>query len=194
MFSKLFNSRWGPDSPIMDKNEACDPVKRIWNEERPEYRGVLARKGEELKIEQTVYEKLRDFENEAFAESLICVDQKSSSEDVVRRRKKLGINDRMCFKRIPQEDLDSDLKKLRAVLGGFGICAKTENRVLKTKNGSFKKNDRVKVITSTTVENAVICWVNSTDITFRRGDGSKFKCAISEIQNGSVKIAKARMS
>lgn len=194
LFSGPFNSSQSPVSPAMDRNEASDPVKRIWNEERPEYRGVLARKGEELKTEQMVYEKLRDFEGEAFVNSLGGADQKSSSEDAARRRKKLGINDRMCFKRISQEDLDSDLAKLRTVLGGPGTCAKAENRVFKTKNGSFKKNDRVRVTTSTTVENAVVCWVNSTDITFRRSDGSKFKCAISEIQNGGVKITRVRMS
>lgn len=176
----------------MDKSEASDPVKRIWSEERPEYRGVLARKGEELKIEQMVYEKLRNFESEAFVNSLSSADQRSSSEEAARRKKKLGINDRMCFKKISQEELDSDLAKLRTVIGGFGTCAKAENRVLKTKNGSFKKNDRVKVTTSTAMENAIVCWVNSTDITFRRSDGSKFKCAISEIQNGGIKVTKTR--
>lgn len=178
----------------MDRSEASDPVKRIWSEERPEYRGVLARKGEELKTEQMVYEKLRNFESEAFVSSLGGADQKGSSEDAARRRKKLGINDRMCFKRISQEDLDSDLAKLRTALGGSGAYARAENRVLKTRNGTFKKNDRVKVTMSTGVENAVVCWVNSTDVTFRRSDGSKFKCAISEIQNGGVKVTKVRMS
>ncbi|KAL0266147.1 UNVERIFIED_CONTAM: hypothetical protein PYX00_011863 [Menopon gallinae] len=155
----------------MAPNEASEPRRNVWEDGQPEYHDVLARKSEELKIEQMVYEKLRDYENEAFVSNLCGADQKSSSEE---------------------EDLDSDVAKLRSIIGESGACTRAENRILKIKGGSFKKNDRVRVSTRSLVENAVVCWVNSTEVTFRRSDGSKFKCLISEIQNGNVKIHRTR--
>lgn len=176
----------------MGKIRLFEPRKENNCEKHTSYDRFLAEKDTKVEIEHRIYKKFREFEQEAFISNVFIPDIKSGSEEVSRRKKKLGLNDQGWLKKVNQEELEDDISKIKQVTRDSTFYARIENKVLKTKGNAFKKNDRVKIVTSSTVENVVISWINSNEVTFRRNDGSKFKCTVSDISNGNIGIQKVR--
>lgn len=176
----------------MGENRSIETRKVNTSGTRPCYSDFLGGKDKEVEIEHQVYEKIRDFEQEIFVNSLLNPDTRNSTEELSRRKKKPGLNDQSYIKRVPQEELEHDIAQIRQLTKNTNFHAQIENKVLKTKRDTFKKNDRVKISMRSNIENVVISWINSNEVTFRRHDGSKFKCNIADISSGALRIYKLR--
>ena len=172
----------------MDESGIINTIKTKHQEKDTGFDQFSATQDREVDVEQRVYRKLREFEREAFIDHVQRPEEKNNAEEGPRRKKKLGSNEQSCFRKVVQEDLEQDIAQLRKIVEVSGIRVKIENKQLKTKNGTFKKNDRVKISFNSNSENVVISWINSNEITFRRHDGTKLKCSTQDISDGTLKI------
>jgi hypothetical protein len=181
------SSLFGFDPQIMRGNNPEDA-----NKIEDAIENILKRRDNEFDMENRIYQKLCDFEREAFINNIIQSEAKSSTEEVSRRRKKHGAGSQTYAKIITQEEIDQDIAKIKQITGVYTARARIENKVLKVRGGTFRKNDYVKVRSNSVIESMAISSINTADIVFKRRDGSKFKCALADISDGLVKIYKIR--
>lgn len=156
--------------------------------------GIMRRKNNEFEVERRVYHKLCDFEREAFVDNMLQPDLKGTTEEVSRRRKKLGASSHAYARIVMQEEIDQDIARVKQITGVYSTRARIENKMLKVRGGSFKKNDQVKVRFSSVIESVSINSINTTEVVFRRRDGTKFKCTVADISDNAIKIYKLRKS
>ncbi|KCZ76684.1 hypothetical protein H311_02314, partial [Anncaliia algerae PRA109] len=116
------------------------------------------------------------------------------NEDNIRRRKKYIPFDLNFLKEMDQQGIYNDVEKIRKIIGGKVSKAKIENKVLKTMQGNFKKNDRVRLIHNDMEEVVVISWINTSVVTFRSKEGERIKYSLDDFTSNKVKIYKAKKS
>ncbi|RVD92095.1 hypothetical protein TUBRATIS_14180 [Tubulinosema ratisbonensis] len=115
-----------------------------------------------------------------------------NNEDMTRRRKKYVPFDLHFLKEIDIQEIYSDVEKIRSILGGEEFKVRIENKLLKTSQGNFKKNDRVRLIHEDKEELVVISWINTLEITFRSKEGEKIKYNVNDFLTKKVKIYKVK--
>lgn len=120
--------------------------------------------------------------------------KRRNTEEVTRRRKKYAAFDLYFLKEIDQKEIYGDIEKIRSIIGGEEFKVRIENKLLRTSQGDFKKNDRVLLIHHNKEEIVVISWINTSEITFRTKEGEKLKFNVNDFLSNKVKIFKVKKS
>lgn len=157
-----------------------------------EYKELLDKKLITSILEQDISRKLCCIEAEVI-KNFKEEDQDQSKAIVKRRKKSVNINSG-ALKKLSQTQIDEDLDEIRKSLGTSLEKVRIEDRLLILKEETFKKNDRVTLIKKKKPEDAVISWVNSTEITFRKPNGEKFRCSIGDFSSGRITLIRAKKS
>lgn len=117
-------------------------------------------------------------------------DQDQSKAIVKRRKKSVNINSG-ALKKLSQTQIDEDLDEIRKSLGTSLEKVRIEDRldferrnIQKERSCNFDKKKKP--------EDAVISWVNSTEITFRKPNGEKFRCSIGDFSSGRITLIRAK--